>query len=299
MSCNWPRFTIGTLIEKGIIKAHKDGNHGSKYPRSSEFGTTDVPFLTAKLLDETGDIDFDNAPRLADEKAEGFTFGFIETDDVLLSHNATVGRVAIVPHIEERVLIGTSLTHFRLDSDRLLPQYLAAYFSGRDFQNQLASVMSQSTRNQVPITSQRKLTIVLPPIEAQRVIANSLGYLDNKRRLNHQINQSLEQMALAIFKSWFVDFEPVKAKIAALEAGGSEEDALLAAMQAISGKDEAQLPRLQAEQPEQYAELRATAELFPSAMQDSELGEIPEGWYLSTIGDEVRSEERRVGKECR
>jgi len=94
-------------------------------------------------------------------------------------------------------------------------------------------------------------------------------------------------MAQAIFKSWFVDFEPVKAKIAALEAGGSEEDALLAAMQAISGKGEAELTRLQAEQPEQYAELRATAELFPSAMQDSELGEIPEGWYLSTIGDEV------------
>src|SRR5690554_7116104 len=94
-------------------------------------------------------------------------------------------------------------------------------------------------------------------------------------------------MARAIFKSWFVDFEPVKAKIAALEAGGSEEDALLAAMQAISGKGEAELTRLQPEQPEQYAELRATAELFPSAMQDSELGEIPEGWVVSQIGDEV------------
>jgi type I restriction enzyme S subunit len=88
-------------------------------------------------------------------------------------------------------------------------------------------------------------------------------------------------MAQAIFKSWFVDFEPVKAKIAALEAGGSEEDALLAAMQAISGKSEAELTRLQAERPEQYAELRATAELFPSAMQDSELGEIPEGWTIA------------------
>src|SRR5690606_5647556 len=63
----------------------------------------------------------------------------------------------------------------------------------------------------------------------------------------------------------------------------SEEDALLAAMQAISGKGEAELTRLQAEQPEQYAELRATAELFPSAMQDSELGEIPEGWKSSSI----------------
>jgi len=109
-------------------------------------------------------------------------------------------------------------------------------------------------------------------------IANVLNSLVKQIRINHKINQTLEQIAQAIFKSWFVDFEPVKAKIAALEAGGSEEDALLAAMQAISGKGETELTRLQAEQPEQYAELRTTAELFPSAMQDSELGEMPEGW---------------------
>jgi type I restriction enzyme S subunit len=131
------------------------------------------------------------------------------------------------------------------------------------------------------------LEIPLPPLSHQEFMAEVLGSLDDKIQLNHQTNQTLEQMAQAIFKSWFVDFEPVKAKIAALEAGGSEEDALLAAMQAISGKDETELTRLQAEQPEQYAELRATAELFPSAMQDSELGEIPEGWYVTQIGDEV------------
>src|SRR5690554_326148 len=121
----------------------------------------------------------------------------------------------------------------------------------------------------------------------QERISSVLSSLEEKVGVNQKINQTLEQMAQAIFKSWFVDFEPVKAKIAALEAGGSEEDALLAAMQAISAKDEIELARLQAEQPEQYAELRATAELFPSAMQDSELGEILKGWYVSQIGDEV------------
>tara|TARA_R110001583_G_scaffold195353_1_gene372120 strand:+ start:57 stop:1169 length:1113 start_codon:yes stop_codon:yes gene_type:complete len=191
--------------------------------------------------------------------------------------------VAVVPELKEQVLIGTSLTHYRLDTTRLLPHYLAAFFAGTDFQNQLASVMSQTTRNQVPITSQKKLSIVLPPLPEQESIANRLGLLDEKIQLNHQINQTLEQMAQAIFKSWFVDFEPVKAKIAALEAGGSEEDALLAAMQAISGKGEAELTRLQAEQPEQYATLCATAELFPSAMQESELGEVPEGWIPTQV----------------
>lgn len=126
-----------------------------------------------------------------------------------------------------------------------------------------------------------------PVRHVQDQIAETLATLDNKVTNNHQINETLEQMAQAIFKSWFIDFEPVKAKIAELEAGGSEEVALRAAMQAISGKDEKQLTRLQTEQPRQYAELRTTAELFPLAMQDSELGAIPEGWAVSTIGAEV------------
>lgn len=142
----------------------------------------------------------------------------------------------------------------------------------------------------------RNHTVSIPSLEQQSVIAKILNSLSDKIQLNHQINQTLEQMAQAIFKSWFVDFEPTRAKIAALEAGGSEDDALLAAMQAIAGSalfatDVAdadaptQLARLQADHPEQYATLRATAELFPSAMQESELGEIPEGWSVGTLAD--------------
>ncbi len=142
----------------------------------------------------------------------------------------------------------------------------------------------------IPSTSREdvyQLPAFVPPRHFQDYMVRVLDSLNEKIQINRQINQTLEQLAQAIFKSWFVDFEPVKAKIAALEAGSSEEDALLAAMQVISGKGEAELTRLQAEQPEQYAKLRATAELFPAAMQDSELGEIPEGWGVSQIGDEV------------
>lgn len=132
-------------------------------------------------------------------------------------------------------------------------------------------------------------------VREQQEIASILSALDDKIKVNQDINQTLEQMAQAIFKSWFVDFDPVKAKMAALEAGGNEDDALLAAMQTIAGNalfasdaadaDAAtQLARLQAEHPEQYATLRATAELFPAAMQDSELGEIPEGWEATDFG---------------
>ncbi|HEQ3544795.1 restriction endonuclease subunit S [Enterobacter vonholyi] len=109
--------------------------------------------------------------------------------------------------------------------------------------------------------------------------------LDDKIILNQNINHTLEQMAQALFKSWFVNFEPVKAKMAVLEAGGSQEDAMLAAMTAISGKDDDALVVFEREHPEQYAELKATAELFPSAMQDSELGNIPVTWELGKLQD--------------
>lgn len=109
--------------------------------------------------------------------------------------------------------------------------------------------------------------------------------LASKLILNLKINQTLEKIAQAIFKSWFVDFDPVKAKVAALEAGSSEQDALLAAMQAISGKSLKQLQRLKNDNPKQYAKLEATAELFPASMQDSELGEIPEGWGVGKLSD--------------
>ncbi len=123
--------------------------------------------------------------------------------------------------------------------------------------------------------------------ESQDEVVKTLSSLDRKISLNRQINQTLEQMAQAIFKSWFVDFDPVKAKIAALDAGGSEEDALLAAMQAISGKSDRQLERLRNASPKQYAELCATAELFPSAMQKSVLGDIPEGWEVLPLSNMV------------
>lgn len=127
--------------------------------------------------------------------------------------------------------------------------------------------------------------IQIPDVRKQNGIIKILKSIDDKLELNQQVNKTLEQMAQALFKSWFVDFEPVKAKIAVLEAGGSQDDATLAAMTAISGKDADVLAVFEREYLEQYAELKATAELFPSAMQDSELGEIPEGWFVSNLSE--------------
>ncbi|WP_068170662.1 restriction endonuclease subunit S [Hydrogenophaga taeniospiralis] len=125
---------------------------------------------------------------------------------------------------------------------------------------------------------------VLEKIEIPRLgsseesIADALRSLDAKIDVNRRINQTLEAMAQAIFKSWFVDFDPVKAKIAAKAEG---RDPLRAAMTAISGKPDAELDTLP---PDQFASLAATAALFPDEMEDSELGEIPKGWLWETFG---------------
>jgi type I restriction enzyme S subunit len=117
----------------------------------------------------------------------------------------------------------------------------------------------------------------VPPKEMQVEMARVLGAIDDKIAINRRINQTLEAMAQAIFKSWFVDFDPVKAKIAAKAEG---RDPLRAAMTAISGKPDAELDTLP---PDQFAPLAATAALFPDEMEESELGAIPKGWRVSKV----------------
>lgn len=109
--------------------------------------------------------------------------------------------------------------------------------------------------------------------------------LEKKIELNTQINQTLEQIAQALFKSWFVDFDPVRAKVQALSDGLNLEQVELAAMQAISGKTPEELTALSQTQPDRYAELAETAKAFPFEMVEIDGGEVPKGWELSTIGD--------------
>jgi len=269
-----------------------------------------------------------------------------------------------------------------VDSEKWNPEYI--YYLLTTKQQLLKDIAGGSA---TPILNKGhfgKVEIDVPSKELQDQAAKVLSAFDEKIRLNTQLNQTLEQIAQAIFKSWFVDFEPVKAKIAVLEAGlpapvrisdgpregifctyviecddgsyyigqtdnlkrrwrehlsgkgaqwtkthkplqiahfeenssreeaaakeknwkttsgrrelkkliasgaarqagGTAEQAELAAMSVISAKDEAALKQLQAEQPGAYAELAQTAALFPSALVDSELGEIPEGWEYKKL----------------
>ena len=121
--------------------------------------------------------------------------------------------------------------------------------------------------------------IRLPTLIEQESIANILWSLQSQIDINIQINQTLESIAQAIFKSWFIDFDPVRAKIAAKQEG---KDSELAAMCVISGKSEAELEQMAEDD---FAELQATAALFPDELIESELGEVPKGWGLQSLYD--------------
>lgn len=216
--------------------------------------------------------------------------------DIIMNKIANAGSSYLMPELDKPVSLAMNLFLLRINTEKANPTYVYIYLKiheayVKNFAN--GSVTKTITKEAV-----KNLEIQLPERSVQDSIVKIYFSLSDKIQLNQKTNQILEQMAQAIFKSWFVDFEPVKAKIAALEAGGSEDDALLAAMQAIAGSAlfatdvadadaQTQLARLKAEHPEQYTTLRATAELFPSAMQESELGEIPEGWEETGFSDWV------------
>ena len=125
----------------------------------------------------------------------------------------------------------------------------------------------------------REIEITLLPEGQQKAVGQFMRTLDDKIELNRRMNRTLEAMAQAIFKSWFVDFEPIKAKAAAIAAGAPPESIQRAAIAAIAGKTEAELDQLP--EPQQQS-LAKTAALFPDYFQGSELGEIPQGWSIES-----------------
>ncbi|MCU7849151.1 MAG: restriction endonuclease subunit S [Candidatus Thiodiazotropha sp. (ex Lucinoma kastoroae)] len=170
-------MTITELLDKEYLFLHKDGNHGGNYPRKEEFGNKGIPFISAKdISDDDGRIIQSGVKYLNETKARKLTIGWLEKGDVLLAHNATVGRVGIFHGEFEEALIGTSLTAFRPNPKKLMSQYLFCALKYSGFQEQLKKNMGQSTRNQVPITAQKEMIIPIGDLMLQKKFK---GYFDH------------------------------------------------------------------------------------------------------------------------
>ena len=286
MSADWPLMTLDEIaVPRGAV----DGPFGSNL-KASCYVASGIPVIRGSNL-AVGLERFKSHEfvYVGEDTLERLNRSECRPNDIIFTKKGTLGQTGFVPDdgIFEKYLLSSNQMRLRVDPEKALPEYVYYWVSSSWAIQKIKQDSEFTGVPKINLDYLKKFPIRLPPLSQQVVITTVLRSLDKKIELNHQINQTLEEMAQAIFKSWFVDFEPVKAKITALEAGGSADDAELAAMQAISGKNSDQLQQMASEQPEKYAELRATAELFPSAMQESELGDIPEGWEASLIGDEV------------
>jgi type I restriction enzyme S subunit len=254
-------------------------DYRGKTPQKSSSG---IPLITAKIV-KNGTILPPTEFIPSDDYDNWMVRGLPEVGDVVLTTEAPLGEVAQL--WDTKIALAQRIVTLRGKSGLLHNDYLVYLLQSSTIQNQLNARSTGTTVKGIKQSELRKIVLDIPSLDYQKWTAECLQSLDRKIKNNNQINQTLEKMAQALFKSWFVDFEPVKAKIAVLEAGGSQEDATLAAMTAISGKDADSLAVFEQEHPEKYAELKATAELFPSALQDSGLGEIPERWNVSLLED--------------
>nr|WP_181387665.1 restriction endonuclease subunit S [Vibrio alginolyticus]APU91104.1 restriction endonuclease subunit S [Vibrio alginolyticus] len=242
MSCN-QTLTVGDIAQVF------DGPHAT--PKKIEAGPY---FLSISSL-ENGKLDLSKSAHVSDEDFKKWTRRVTpEEGDILFSYETRLGEVAMMP-AGVTACLGRRMGLLRPDRTKILPEYLLYAYQSPAFQETIRSkTIHGATVDRIALKELPSFPIQVPPILEQEKIVNVLKGYDRKLILNAETNKTLEQMAQAIFKSWFVDFDPVKAK-------------------------------MNGEQPEGMD--AATASLFPDKLVESELGLIPYGWEAVKVGDIV------------
>ena len=257
MGGEWRTATVEDVAEKVAM-----GPFGSSI-KVETFVSEGVPIISGQHLRGTRVDDGPGFNFITDEHAQRLSNANVQRGDIVLTHRGTIGQVACIPEDSrfDRYVVSQSQFYVRCDRSKAIPEFIALYFRSPEGQHQLLANASQVGVPSIaqPVTYLRTIEIPLPPLPEQRAIARILGTLDDKIELNHWMNETLEEMARALFKSWFVDFEPVRAKMDGRWYPGES------------------LPGLPAEH----------YDLFPDRLVDSELGEIPEGWDVKELGELV------------
>ena len=227
-------------------------------------------------------VDYTNPneePRFIENRALKY---WVDEKDVVMIRYGWAGKV--VRGISG--YIANNMFKIIVDNEELLNKEFLYYFLLQEkIYKYLINCNSSTTMPSIKFSDFDSIIINLPSLEKQKTIVKKLNAFEDKIQLNTQINQTLEQIAQALFKSWFVDFDPVRAKVQALSDGLSLEQAELAAMQAISGKTPEELTALSQAQSERYAELAETAKAFPCEMVEVDGVEVPKGWTFQYLKD--------------
>ena len=203
----WKHYKMDELIEEISM-----GPFGSDVKKEF-YVDNGVPILNGSNL-QGFKLQEDSFGYLTKEKADSLKKCNAHRGDIIVTHRGTLGQIVYVPVNSkyDRYVISQSQFRFRCKADLVNVQYLVYYFHTREGQYKILANASQVG---VPALARatstfRLIDIKLPPLDDQRRIASILSSLDRKIELNNKINADLEEMAQAIFKNWFVDFEPFK-----------------------------------------------------------------------------------------
>lgn len=258
---DWRHCTVGDITAP-MRNALVGGPFGSNLI-TSDYVRHGVPVIRGQNMGRGRWVDGEFV-FVGSEKANALSANLARAGDLVFTQRGTLGQVALVPEkLFERYLISQSQMKLTVDPGKADAIFLYYVFQSREQQDYIKRNAIQTGVPHTNLGILRDTPLLLPPLIQQRSIACILGTLDDKIELNRRMNETLESMARALFKSWFVDFEPVRAK--------------------AEGRDTA-LPR-------------EIADLFPDRFQNSELGEVPKGWQACTWGDLVTLEYGRSLRE--
>ena len=207
------------------------------------------PYIAIPQI-KRGRLDLAEARRITPEHYRDWTRkAKPQANDVILSRRCNPGETAFVPPGLECAL-GQNLVLLRADGTEVFPPFLRWLVRGPEWWEQIGNFINVgAVFDSLKCADIPNFRLTIPPISEQKAIAHILGTLGDKIDLNRRMNETLEAMARAIFKSWFVDFDPVRAKIEGRDPG---------------------LPK-------------PIANLFPDSFEESELGEIPRGWHTGSL----------------
>ena len=266
-------------ISYGYTASATDNNTGCKFLR-----ITDI---------QGGYVDWNKVPFCEIESKDISKYQLIEGDIVIARTGNSTGENFIFQG-KDNAVFASYLIRYRVNKEIANPYYIWLNLRSSNWWGFVSGAKSGSAQAGANAKVLGTFEIPIPDLQTQNKIADFFQHINNKIQLNTQINQTLEQIAQALFKSWFVDFDPMRAKVQALSDGLSLEQAELAAMQAISGKTPEELTALSQTQPDRYAELAETAKAFPCEMVEVDGVEVPKGWRIGTFTDITESRREKV-----
>ena len=215
------------LVSIGDIKANKrfaivDGPFGTQL-HSNEYLDSGVPVVRVTNLSFNGRFFHDELVYISEEKFKELKRSAIYPGDIIIAKTgATIGKLAIFPTAYSHGLLASSCLKLTVDKEKADSLYVFYFLMSRIGQTQIKNLAYGSTRDTINLTPSSEIKLPLPPLSEQKAIAHILGSLDEKIELNRQMNQTLEAMAQALFKSWFFGEFSIGTDTEGLESGKNQ-----------------------------------------------------------------------------